>query len=93
VAIKNLISSNSASTTGFWTSVRLGWAYGAGSVFENHEQASRVPVGIVGWARRQLLLPVDLIAAITCPMWFAKNVRHVWDDGRRGRTMYFATVA
>jgi len=31
-------------------------------------------------------------AAITWPTWFARNVRHVWDDGGPRLTMSFATV-
>src|SRR5438876_3530095 len=31
--------------------------------------------------------------AITSGAWFFKNVRHACDGGRRGRTMYFETVA
>jgi hypothetical protein len=31
-------------------------------------------------------------AATTCPIWFARNVRHVCDGDGRRRPMYFATV-
>jgi hypothetical protein len=31
-------------------------------------------------------------AAMICPTWFAKDVRHVCDGVRRRRIMYFATL-
>jgi hypothetical protein len=31
--------------------------------------------------------------AIKSGAWFFKNVRYAWDDGLRGRTMYFETLA
>ena len=46
-----------------------------------HEQQGYVAVGTTKKS----------VAAIW-PTWFARNVRHVCDGGRRRLTMYFATV-